>query len=129
MLRYAAEDFHEISATLMKFTLFPALVNSKDQAPFLRNAFQKLYTHCSALGLQFSMNQAQLITQTIKGGKARINQLPSMFEQLHRRIHEELEVNLFRHIPKDRNKFVDPSWLTDSPIHGRFPSAFEEFQA
>lgn len=65
---------------------------------------------------------------TIKTGLLNTDRLCYHFEALYSTLQAELRSILFKAIPKEKNRFCSPKWLTDTIVFEKFPDTVDEFQ-
>jgi hypothetical protein len=128
MLRYAAEDFYKIARALERLCASPILATIPTEQHKLYEAIELLDKHSEQLGLRLTTNQLAKVCDAIRSGTCTHRQLQELLEQLQDRVYEELETEVFRYIPKDKQHYLMTSWLLDSDIPACFPEAFKEFQ-
>jgi hypothetical protein len=93
----------------------------------LPSAFEKIKAHCVSIGLVLSAKTAQRGLELVKLPSSTFAQLGDIVADLNQRIHDELEDNLFLHIPSEKAKLYE----TKEPLFGEvvgkaFPSAADD---
>ena len=127
MLDFAAEKFWRLSADLEIFRQFPDIA-IEDTARFtkLKDDIIDAYRWCQRMGMRLSSNKIKHLADMLAVGPTAV-QLAGVLEDLHERIHEELEGIWFRTIPQEKHEYANPMWLVDTPIYKRYRLAFDEF--
>jgi hypothetical protein len=147
MLEFAAQDFVEISHRL---GMLRGIVNRTAQADdVLQNSFGDLLVRGSRLGLTVTtsqilsllkehhenaspeiqrQNHERLQRRDFRiSGQMDVNRAAYYAESIYSTLHAELDSMLFRAIPKERTRYWK-SWLKDTLIGDRFPSAHLELE-
>ncbi len=127
MLQLFVDQIHRFSATLMKFFLLPDLAYAQQNMDELAGCLEAISGTCSSLGLRLSKNQADLVLRQIQSRECTPDLLHKGLEQLHTRIYEELQGELFLHIARDKADFSMLGYWDDSEIDAAFPSVAIEF--
>lgn len=126
MLKYAAEDFYRLSEELRAFAASPKLALIPSNKKRLQDAISALHKHCEYLELTFSGNQITEVVNALNSmNPARIT---TAFNELQKRIQEELSAKVCFCLPGHKVKYWHPLWLVTTPIYDQFRSAHAEFQ-
>jgi hypothetical protein len=127
MLQIFADQFHRFSSVLVKFFLLPDLAYDPQNMQELSDSLGVISETCLNLGLKLSVNQANLICEHIHSGTYTADLLQNELQQLHTRIYEELQGELFLYVPKDKADLAVQDYWRDPEIERAFPSTLHEF--
>ena len=123
MLRFAADDFHYISATLTNLINYSAQLRTADGWGECTDSLQLLYGHAKKLGMPLSCNQAIATMDLILGQKTPLSEIRAMLHELQKRVQEELQAKMFFCVPSERAARYDIEEAFGSAVHKNFPSS------
>jgi hypothetical protein len=144
MLDFAAKDFVEIS---YRFGLALATLEKRDyDNEAFDRVMEKLLDECNRLGLLVTRDRiAEFILELVKNNRStsslshdkelvRVSgtlpepRISHHLESIHATLKSEIGAVLFRVIPRERARYCDPKWLTDSIIFSKYADTVDEFQ-
>jgi hypothetical protein len=143
MFDFSAHDFTEIS---YKFGQLLARLKSQPvEANPLGEGLTILIQRGPQLGLDVTVQQlislmAEIAKETpqslikssdgiqIVGGQLSDERMVYHIECLYSTLQAELRSIKFKAIPKEKNRYCDPAWLTDSAMFTKFPDSVDELQ-
>jgi hypothetical protein len=142
MLEFSASDYVELSYQL---GLMMATFKRQDLTSGKGGIIDKLLGDCARLGLTVTRDQIALMVLEfvdVNPGKAKregeylhikeasldAGRFCHHIESIYSILKSELRSIIFRAIPKEKAKFCDPKWLTDTVLFKKYPDTIDEFQ-
>jgi hypothetical protein len=144
MLEFAAQEYVQLAH---EFGLLIATLEKRQlDTATLGRALDRILTDARTLGLPVTRDQVgrmMLEFVTVNPDKASLTQdgylriegqsinterLCHHIESVYSILKSELSSIPIRAISREKTKYIDPQWLTDSRIYIAFPSAWQEFQ-
>lgn len=143
MLEFAAKDYVEIAHQLgLILATFQKRTPDAEKAG---EALRDLLTNCVRLGLMVTRDQiGALIIEAVKRDGSNVevtkehvrltvvdmnqDRFCHHLESIYSVFKSELGSIIFRAIPKEKAKYCDPKWLTDSLLFSKYPDTVDEFQ-
>ncbi len=130
MLQVAASDFYIISSTLTQLIGYGGkLLTSREGWREYNEKMTLLLDHSTRLKMKATFNQIGYMKDYFDRGGNSASELSAMLTELHKRVHEDLDANIFLVVSIDKASFFDIDWLRNTAIFDAFPAAvFPEMQ-
>jgi hypothetical protein len=143
MLEFYAKDYVELSHDLG--ALIATLRGQGQNPDIFGRAFNRIMADVKTLGLKVTLDQIGGMMRefveydpkcaSLENGHLRIRdgalsseRLCYHLESVYSVLKSELGSISIRAIPREKDRYLDPKWLTESKIYLNFPSAWQEFQ-
>lgn len=146
MLEFPVSDYLQVANRFGQIVGSATALKTKDIEPdLLKDSITFLYEETVRLKLSVTHQQlSQMVAELakknpdsvtvsgkrmeIKGAALNMDRLSHYVESIYLTLTAELDSMLFKAISRDRNSFIDSSWLRDSPLVSAFPTAFKDLE-
>jgi hypothetical protein len=127
MLRYAAEDFIEITKVLTALGCSPFQLQDERSRERLQNSLKELHEHSFKLDMPLTRNQIARVVKVVNDGDS--DSISREIDELVRRVTEELHKRSFRYVDKPHYETGLWLWEEDMRALASHPDIRPEIEA